>query len=80
MKLLIATDLSARSDVALQRAIALAGPLNAELLVLHVIDSELPQILQSRQKDQARDVLHHTLKKAGKLSSPGSWRERGIRT
>jgi|SRR5690554_199739 len=68
MKLLIATDLSARSDVALQRAIALAGPLNAELLVLHVIDSELPQILQSRQKDQARDVLHHTLKKAGKLS------------
>lgn len=68
MKLLIASDLSARSDVALQRAMALAGQLNAEFLVLHVIDSELPQTLQSRQKDRARDVLHQTLRAGGKQS------------
>lgn len=73
MKLLIASDLSARSDVALQRAMALAGQLNAEFLVLHVIDSELPQTLQSRQKDRARDVLHQTLRAGGKQSQARDW-------
>ena len=66
MKLLISSDLSARSDVALQRAMALTDRLNAELLVLHVIDSELPPSLQSRQKDRARDVLHQALRAGGK--------------
>lgn len=68
MKLLIASDLSARSDVALQRAIALAGSLNAEILVLHVIDSELPLSMQNRQKDRARDILHESLEARGKVS------------
>ena len=41
--LLIATDLSARSDRALQRAIALAREFNAKLDIVHVIDAELPE-------------------------------------
>lgn len=41
-RILLATDLSARSDRALQRAIALASDFGAALTALHVVDEALP--------------------------------------
>lgn len=41
-KILVATDLSARSDRAIERAVTLAEDREAELTVLHVVDGELP--------------------------------------
>jgi len=64
MKLLMASDLSARSDVALQRALSLAEQLNAELTVLHVVDMDLPRGMQSLLKDNAREVLDEAVKSA----------------
>ncbi|MGE0256290.1 MAG: universal stress protein [Alphaproteobacteria bacterium] len=42
MKLLVATDLSARSEQALDRAVAIATDAGAELKILHVIDDSVP--------------------------------------
>jgi nucleotide-binding universal stress UspA family protein len=42
MKLLVATDLSARSDRAAERAVQLARTHDAALIVLHVVDENLP--------------------------------------
>ncbi len=64
MKLLMASDLSARSDVALQRALSLTEQLNAELTVLHVVDMDLPRGMQSLLKDNAREVLEEAVKSA----------------
>lgn len=66
MKLLVASDLSARSELALQRALSLAEQLDAELSVLHVIDDDLPRTIQNLHKDNARDVLHESIKDSGK--------------
>lgn len=41
-RLLVATDLSARSDRAVERAVLLCGRSGASLSVLHVLDEELP--------------------------------------
>ena len=42
-KLLVATDLSHRSDRAMRRAVALAKAHDAELIVVSVLDDELPE-------------------------------------
>jgi len=42
MKLLLATDLSARSEQALHRSLAIARRISAELVILHVVDEHLP--------------------------------------
>ena len=41
----MATDLSARSDRALERAVMLTREHGAELTVAHIIDEELPSAL-----------------------------------
>ena len=59
--ILMATDLSARSDRALERAVQLAESTDAVLTVLHVLDDDLPNALLETQRDAAKDVIHKHL-------------------
>ena len=69
--LLMATDLSARSDRALQRAVALARDRGAELEVLHVVDESLPEGVARRHEDTARSAIYEQLISVG---APGDVR------
>lgn len=63
--LLLASDLSERSDRALDRAILLAADHAARLVVVHVIDDSVPDWLVERQKTAADEALRkHVLEKA----------------
>ncbi|MEO1688792.1 MAG: universal stress protein, partial [Pseudomonadota bacterium] len=53
-RILVASDLSARSDRALARAAALAQAHGAALHVAHVTDDELPAALAHPQTESAR--------------------------
>src|SRR5262245_13497269 len=53
-KILVATDLSARGDRAVQRAIGLAAEHHASLEVIHVIDESLPSAIAPRYEADAR--------------------------
>ena len=55
--LLVATDLSARSERALERALALAREAGAALVVVHVVDDDLPTALADAHADAARGTL-----------------------
>ncbi len=52
-KLLVATDLTARSDRAVNRALSLCDELKAQLVVFHVVDDELPSSVADRLKKEA---------------------------
>ena len=56
-RLLIASDLSARADRALERAISLAVEKCWDLTVVHIVDEDLPATLADRQKYEAEGVL-----------------------
>jgi len=56
-RVMCATDLWARSDGALQKALWLAEVSDAELLLLHVVDGELPLRIAGRKADLARGAL-----------------------
>lgn len=55
--ILVATDLSERSDRALQRAFMLAGELGAEVIVSSVIDDLLPEAVREEATGRTRDRL-----------------------
>jgi nucleotide-binding universal stress UspA family protein len=55
--ILVATDLSERSDRAIDRAVFLANRFDAELTILHVIDDELPTMAADRQQESANRLL-----------------------
>ncbi len=55
--ILIATDLSARSDRALDRAVILAQARGARLTVVHIVDQDLPASLADAQKQAAHDAI-----------------------
>ena len=55
--ILMATDLSARSDRALARALSLAHDRGGALTVLHVVDEDLPASLADAQAATARDAI-----------------------
>jgi len=56
-KFLMATDLSARSDRAVERAVALARELGAKLKIVHVVDEDLPASLaDNQQKRPFKDI------------------------
>jgi nucleotide-binding universal stress UspA family protein len=59
--ILVATDLSARSDRAVERAVAIANRNNARLCVAHVVDEELPASVAERQKDAAESALRSVI-------------------
>ncbi len=56
-RILAATDLSARSDRAIDRAILLARQFGAALTILHVIDEDLPTSVGDRQRQAAEANL-----------------------
>ncbi|HET6518523.1 MAG TPA: universal stress protein [Geminicoccaceae bacterium] len=59
-RLLAATDLSPRSDRALDRAARLARQWGAELTVLHVVDDDLPASLADRRRSEAElEIRRH---------------------
>ena len=66
-RLMIATDLSSRSDRALERAVALAGDIGGQLSVVHIIDEDLPPALAENQRRLAEETSRVHL-----TSLPGS--------
>lgn len=68
--ILIATDLSARSDRALDRALMLAREHGADLTVLHVVDDALPQAVTDRQGQEATEAIRAYLAARGGGQSP----------
>ncbi len=63
-RLLVATDLSPRSDRALDRAVLVARQKGAALIVLHVIDDDLPAAVAERRKAEAAAVIRQHLASA----------------
>lgn len=59
--ILVASDLSARSDRALARAALLARQHQAKLVAVHVVDEELPAALADRQSEDADRSLRAAL-------------------
>jgi nucleotide-binding universal stress UspA family protein len=57
MQILVAADLSARSDHALDRGFQLAQQLRADLAILHVVDSDLPAAIQQQTAEWAAKAL-----------------------
>lgn len=55
--ILLATDLSARADRALERAVSLAHAHGAQLTIVHVIDGDLPASLADSQAATARESI-----------------------
>jgi nucleotide-binding universal stress UspA family protein len=56
-RILTATDLSARSDRALERSVSLARDCGAELTVVHVVDEDLPASLADAQQEAAEQAI-----------------------
>jgi nucleotide-binding universal stress UspA family protein len=55
--IVVATDLTARSDRALARGLALGAEMAAEVHVVHVVDRSLPTALRAHTLDWARESL-----------------------
>lgn len=55
--LLVATDLSARSDRAVERALLLARQMRASLTILHVVEADRPGAISDRRRDEARSHI-----------------------
>ncbi|MGI9403192.1 MAG: universal stress protein [Hyphomicrobium sp.] len=60
-KLLVATDLSARSDRALQRALALAHQFGATLEVIHIVSDTMPVSVTEQYEASARTTIEQLL-------------------
>jgi len=60
-KLLMATDLSARSDRALQRALTLAHQLGATLEVIHIVSDTVPVSIAEQYEASARTTIEQLL-------------------
>ena len=69
--LLMATDLSARSDRALERAARLAQNHGAALTVVHVVDEDLPAALAEVQRDAAKQAIGQHLETLASVERPG---------
>ncbi len=66
--LLVATDMSDRSDIAVARAISLSKTLPAEVTVLYVIEADLPDGVASALSETAEPLLR---KRVAELSDKG---------
>jgi nucleotide-binding universal stress UspA family protein len=64
---LVATDLSARSDRAVLRAVKLAREFKAKLTIIHTIDSEIPRGIIDESEKFARQEIEYCLK--GKIKN-----------
>lgn len=71
-RILCATDLSEESEHAVQRALLLARQLDAQLLLLHVVDDrQLVQVI-GLQADRARSVLQQQARQFSSIDKPGA--------
>ncbi len=68
-KLLLATDLSPRSDRAAHRALSIANARGAELIVLHVIDEDLPAETRNRLSQAAEEQFQNAMIRIPQASS-----------
>lgn len=59
--IVVATDMSARADRALERAVRLASEQGASLEVLHIIDEDLPEAIAQAAEEKARLTLERQL-------------------
>lgn len=55
--IVVATDLSARSNIAVERALLLAAQHKATLHIVHFIDAELPQTIAKAHSELAKNIL-----------------------
>ncbi|HEY6640499.1 universal stress protein [Povalibacter sp.] len=62
LRILCATDLWGQSDHCLQKALWLAEAADAELMLLHVVDSETPLRIAGRRADTAHDALERRVR------------------
>lgn len=70
MRIVAATDLTERSDRALDRALRLATERSAQLSVIHVVDDGLPGDVAAEREDEARRTLREHLR-ASRLDAAG---------
>jgi nucleotide-binding universal stress UspA family protein len=70
-RILVATDLSARSDRALERAAALANEHAAFLTVIHVVDEDLLEPVAEAQEKAAREAIMAHIDALRGSSAPG---------
>jgi len=56
-KILCATDFSLRSELAIDRAVAMSREFGAELTLLHVVDDDQPHPMVERRTDEAHAAL-----------------------
>ncbi|MEE4349297.1 MAG: universal stress protein [Pacificimonas sp.] len=56
-KILVATDLSARSDRAIERAVQIAKASDAELRVIHIVDDDLPDRIHRKLVAAAEEEI-----------------------
>jgi nucleotide-binding universal stress UspA family protein len=70
-RILVATDLSARSDRALERAAALANEHAAHLTVIHVVDEDLLEPVAEAQEKAAREAIMAHIDALRGSSAPG---------
>lgn len=61
--ILLATDLSARSDRAAHRALSIARTHDAKLIVLHVVDEDLPADTRNRLSQAAEEQIQNAVKR-----------------
>lgn len=66
--IIAATDLSPESDLAVSRACALARRLNAPLIVLHIVDDQLPLLARDAVSTEARLLMEEQLSRCPKAS------------
>lgn len=68
--LLLATDLSARSDRALERAVAIARQHEARLTMVYVVDEDLPMRLADSQRSAVITVMEEQLESLRRQDDP----------
>ncbi|MCA0043856.1 universal stress protein [Celeribacter litoreus] len=56
-RILVASDLSSRSDRAVERAVQLAERHGAKIILMHVIDDDLPAAMVTRTRATAEEIL-----------------------
>lgn len=61
--IIVATDLSPESDLAVSRACALASTLNAPLILMHTVDDQLPLMARDAVCKEARQLLEDQLRR-----------------
>ena len=64
-RILVASDLSARSRRAIRRAVSLTRQFGCELIALHVVDDDLPEDIAAAEHRSAATAMHEHLVEAG---------------